>query len=104
MPLDGAGHGATPLGELVDVFQVRQYFNAMLGVNDLAHGLVHDIGFANDLRRAVLRLPFDRRPRVSAGFPPPRARGPGIRAWAARSRRDRRERSARKHHRRGSGP
>lgn len=89
MPLDGAGHvtadgsaeprsgGATPLGALLDVFQVRQYFNALLGVNDLAHGLVHDVGFANDLRRAVLRLPFDRRPRASTGFPPAERDVPG---------------------------
>lgn len=68
----------TPLGAALDIFQIRQYFNALVAATDLADALAHDAGFVNDLRRAVLRLPFDRRPAPSVGFPPAERRLPGL--------------------------
>jgi NTE family protein len=68
------GTDVTPLGALLDVFQVRQYFSMLVGATDLAHELLRDIGFVDQLRRAALPLPFDRRHRRSVVFPPP-ARG-----------------------------
>ncbi|HZC69811.1 MAG TPA: patatin-like phospholipase family protein [Jatrophihabitans sp.] len=69
---------ATPLGALLDVFQIRQYFNVLVGAADLSAALAHDAGFVNDLRRAVLRLPFERRSTPSIAFPAAEARLPGL--------------------------
>jgi NTE family protein len=76
---DNGRTGATPLGGLLDVFQMRQYFNLLVGASDLAGGLVRDVGFVNEVRRAVAPLPFDRRPRATVQFPPtePDLPGPG---------------------------
>ena len=68
----------TPLGALVDIFQVRQYFNALIGATDLADAVVRDVGFVNAVRRAVLGLPFDHRPAIAASFPPAEHHLPGI--------------------------
>ncbi len=61
---------STPLGALVDIFQVRQYFNVLVGATNLAEAVVRDVGFVNAVRRAVLGLPFDHRPGIAPSFPP----------------------------------
>ncbi len=61
------------LGPVVDVFRMRQYFNALTVARALAAGVFEDAGFLLDARRALLPLPFeDRGPRVPAGSPFPR--------------------------------
>ena len=52
------------LSTLIDVFRLRQYFNAVLMVGDVASGLREDVGFIDSVRRSVLPLPFEdpRRP------------------------------------------
>lgn len=62
------GATTTPLSELVDVFRVRQYFNAIVGAVDLAAAVSHDVGFLDDIRRAVLPLPIDSRPDAQTVF------------------------------------
>jgi NTE family protein len=69
---------ATPLGASLDIFQVRQYFDVLVGAADLANALARDAGFVNDVRRAVLPLPIDRRPRRTVRFPPPETALPGL--------------------------
>lgn len=78
-PADNERTGSTPLDALLDVFQVRQYFNLLVGATDLAGRLVRDAGFVNEVRRAVVSLPFERRPKASVSFPPaePHLPGPG---------------------------
>jgi hypothetical protein len=68
----------TPLGALLDVFQIRQYFDALVCAADLAGAFARDAGFVNDVRRAVIRLPFERRPQRSFRFPPADAPPPGL--------------------------
>lgn len=61
------------IGPLVDVFRVRQYFNAITVARSLAAGVADDAGFLFDARRALLPLPFEgRAPRPVARpvFPP----------------------------------
>ena len=67
----------TPLGAMLDVFQVRQYFNMLVGATDLAGRVVRDAGFVNEVRRALVSLPFDRRPQASMPFPAPLRELPG---------------------------
>lgn len=67
----------TPLGALIDIFQVRQYFNRLLAATDLAGMLVRDTSFANDVRRALLPLPFDHRATPQVSFPPAERDVPG---------------------------
>ena len=68
---DNEMRGATALDALLDVFQVRQYFNLAVGATDLAGRLFRDAGFVNELRRAVVSLPFDRHANASVSFPRP---------------------------------
>src|SRR5579863_3201753 len=49
------------LGTVLDVFRLRQYFNLITGARELVEGLREDAGFVNDARRAVVRLPMERR-------------------------------------------
>jgi NTE family protein len=61
------------IGSLIDVFRMRQYFNAVTVARALAAGVFEDAGFLFDVRRALLPLPFeDRGPRETVGpvFPP----------------------------------
>jgi len=74
---DSQTRGSTALDALLDVFQVRQYFNLAVGATDLASRLFRDAGFVNELRRAVVSLPFERRPKSSVSFPPAMLELPG---------------------------
>ena len=74
---DNEMQSTTPFDALVDVFQVRQYFNLLLGATDLADRMLRDAGFVDEVRRAVVTLPFDRRPKVPVSFPPAERHLPG---------------------------
>lgn len=67
------------LGAALDVFRLRQYFNVLNRVRDVAGGAVEDAGFLLDARRALLPLPFeDRHPREARSpFRPSSVRPPG---------------------------
>ncbi|MGO9153825.1 patatin-like phospholipase family protein [Mycobacterium sp.] len=45
------------LGPLLDVFRLRQYFDAITRTRELVQGLQQDTGLLTDAARAVLRLP-----------------------------------------------
>ncbi len=66
------------IGPLIDIFRMRQYFNAVTVARDLAVGAVGDAGFLFDARRTLLPLPFEGRgPAAAPGSPfPPRAPAP----------------------------
>ncbi len=49
------------LGTVLDVFRMRQYFNVATRARQWADGLREDAGFLGDARRALVRLPTDRR-------------------------------------------
>lgn len=49
------------LGAVIDIFRMRQYFNAITVARHLASGVVDDAGFLFDARRALLPLPFEDR-------------------------------------------
>ncbi|MHB8681354.1 MAG: patatin-like phospholipase family protein [Acidimicrobiales bacterium] len=56
------------LGPVLDVFRMRQYFNAITRARELVAGIRDDAGLLDDARRALVRLPTDRR-RVVARHP-----------------------------------
>lgn len=62
------------LSAALDVFRVKQYFDAVTALRNVAAGVVEDAGFVADVRRALLPLPWeDRGPREGAPSPfPPR--------------------------------
>jgi NTE family protein len=65
------------LGPLIDVFRLRQYFNAVTVARHLAAGALDDAGFLFDARRALLPLPFEGhgpRQQPPAPFPPKQVR------------------------------
>jgi NTE family protein len=47
----------TMFGALLDIFRLRQYFNAITRTREWAQGLHQDAGFLTDAARAALRLP-----------------------------------------------
>jgi len=47
------------IGSAVDIFRLRQYFNVATRARDFATGVRDDAGLLDDLRRAVVTLPFD---------------------------------------------
>ena len=49
------------LGSVIDIFRMRQYFDAITVARDLAAGVFDDAGFLFDARRALLPLPFEDR-------------------------------------------
>ena len=49
------------LGPVLDVFRMRQYFNAITVARQLAAGVFEDAGFLFDARRALLPLPLEDR-------------------------------------------
>ena len=49
------------LGPVLDIFRLRQYFNAVTRARELAAGAFDDAGFLADARRALLPLPFEGR-------------------------------------------
>jgi NTE family protein len=60
------------ISPLLDIFRMRQYFNAVTVARTFAAGLFEDAGFLFDLRRALLPLPFeDRGPAEVAESPFP---------------------------------
>jgi NTE family protein len=61
------------LDTVLDVFRIRQYFNALTVARSLASGVADDAGFLFDARRALLPLPFEGRgpaPAAPCPFPP----------------------------------
>ncbi|HLN78696.1 MAG TPA: patatin-like phospholipase family protein [Nocardioidaceae bacterium] len=65
------------IGPLIDVFRLRQYFDAITVARELAAGVFDDAGFLFDVRRALLPLPFEGRgPARTTGspFPPAQVR------------------------------
>ncbi len=62
------------LGPVLDIFRLKQYFDAITITRSLAAGFAEDVGFLLDARRALLPLPVeDRGARVPARSPfPPR--------------------------------
>lgn len=60
---------ASPLDQALDVFRVRQYFNVLVRGRDVLAGVRRDLGFVDDVRRAVLPLTAGRRPPTGSPFP-----------------------------------
>ena len=59
------------LNSVLDVFRLRQYFNVITRTRELVGGVRDDAGLVGDARRALVRLPFERRPASdSHPFPP----------------------------------
>jgi NTE family protein len=52
------------LGTVLDVFRLRQYFNAITRARELVEGVHEDAGLLTDARRALVRLPFEHRESV----------------------------------------
>lgn len=66
------------LGPVIDVFRLRQYFNAITRARDFADGIREDGRLLDDLRRAVITLPSESDQRVNT--PPfPRFAAKGVR-------------------------
>ncbi|HWS44342.1 MAG TPA: patatin-like phospholipase family protein [Acidimicrobiia bacterium] len=58
------------LGSVLDVFRLRQYFNVVVRGRDVVAGLRDDAGFLDDMRRALVPLPFvDAWPAPVSPFP-----------------------------------
>jgi len=57
------------LGSAFDVFRMRQYFDVIVGVRDTVEGILDDVGFLDDARRALVSLPLDRWPAARSPFP-----------------------------------
>lgn len=58
------------LGPVTDVFRLRQYFNVVTRTREVVGGVREDSGMLNDVRRALVRLPFERRSSGHNPFPP----------------------------------
>ena len=61
------------LGTVLDVFRLRQYFNAVTLARELGTQVYEDVGFVNTIRRALVTLPFEDTSVETRPFPPPRA-------------------------------
>ncbi len=61
--------GASPLDSALDVFRVRQYFDVLSRSRDLLTGVRQDLGFVDDVRRAMLPGTTRRRPPTGSPFP-----------------------------------
>ena len=57
------------LSALIDIFRVRQYFDAINGVRDAAARARVDAELVGAVRRAAVRLPFERHPVPEDPFP-----------------------------------
>ena len=57
------------LGSVLDVFRLRQYFDVAARTRELFGGARDDVGFANDVRRALVPLPSDAWPSPRSPFP-----------------------------------
>jgi NTE family protein len=61
------------LGTALDIFRLRQYFNVLTRAREVVEGVREDGGLLNDARRALVRLPFERRQPVGLHpFPRPK--------------------------------
>ena len=58
------------LSSLIDIFKIRQGFNALTGLIQFAEGIAEDQQLVTTLRRAVLPLPFDPHTVAEDPFPP----------------------------------
>jgi NTE family protein len=59
------------LSNVLDVFRLRQYFNVITRTREVIDGVREDAGLLVDVRRAIVMLPFERRPPVDPHpFPP----------------------------------
>ena len=47
------------LSSVLDVFRLRQYFDVLARSRELLEGIRDDLGFLDDARRALVRLPFE---------------------------------------------
>lgn len=47
------------IGTATDIFRLRQYFNVVTRTRQFAEGIREDAGLLDDLRRAIVTLPFD---------------------------------------------
>lgn len=70
----GASQAEVVLGSVVDVYRLRQYFNMAVRTREVVAGIRDDVGFLRVARRAVVRLPFERRPPLPHPFPDRRVR------------------------------
>ncbi|MFN8036161.1 MAG: patatin-like phospholipase family protein [Acidimicrobiia bacterium] len=50
------------LGDALDIFRMRQYFNVVTRTREWVGGVREDRGFLDDLRRALVMLPWERGP------------------------------------------
>jgi len=66
------------IGELIDIFRVREYFGGITQLRDLARRVRDDAAFVGEVRRALAKLPTDQ--------PPPRLSQP---LWPKATRRAR---------------
>jgi NTE family protein len=57
------------LGALIDIFRVNQYFQVINAARDAAARVRSDAEFVGAVRRAAVRLPFERRPAAHSPFP-----------------------------------
>ena len=60
------------LDPVIDIFRMRQYFNAITTARQLLAGVFDDVGFVFDARRALLPLPLEdrgHRPEPGSPFP-----------------------------------
>lgn len=70
-PFDPSVHAVSMLSTVLDVFRLRQYFNVVTRTRDVVAGFRDDAGLINDVRRALVTLPFERRPVADLRpFPP----------------------------------
>ncbi len=57
------------IGSALDIFRLRQYFNVITRSREFADGIREDVGLLDDLRKAVVTLPFERSHREPNPFP-----------------------------------
>jgi NTE family protein len=50
------------LGQVIDIFRVREYFGGITNARDMARKIRDDASFLATLRRSLVRLPFDSAP------------------------------------------
>jgi NTE family protein len=60
------------IGEVIDVFRLRQYFNLVTGVREVGGHLREDLGLLHAARRALVTLPFEDTSVDPRPFPPRR--------------------------------
>ena len=61
--------GASPLDLALDVFRVRQYFNVLVRGRELLEGVRRDVGFLDEVRRAMVPMGSHRRKPTGSPFP-----------------------------------